>query len=708
MPNIKNCYSYFKAKPDMLNFILTYEDSFVCNLMFKLFGENLKRQITNLNSLTEDEKHLFKIAELIINIDLECASKLGNNQEILTDFFKKSGFTTKVLTAYDMTLEDFNETFNGLPPKARLIMAYVFGINTSKASIKYVMEHYDLDGEDLKKIVIPNFNYLIRNAVKKNSGQKDNDTSKKTILKIPNKLINYYLHKGYRTAEVLNAIRSYSDTELEVLRKFYGSNFNGERNNTENITKADIKVLQKVFVSEKDSIEAKMNSAIYATKKEESKTEIISTGLTKEVIKSTSEEKTCEYIEDIFEYYKKFGYKRKDVMDAFQKTSSSFKEIFYRYYSEDLKFIGNAEEYSTLLIKVNSCIDNPSKTMYRILNGSATPSIVQHHATPYAGEKIQSLYLYFGKKGIPGTVVNEAIKSLSLESKSALYQYFSKSLYFINKPIDPKYSLKEVMDGLTDTINRYDNIVKAKQEKEFLENEKVIIDFLHEQGYDESDIKIVLANLDKKEKIYVARFIKGTSSKAHSLSILTDCYLNLEVLKHIYHLDVLLLLIGYSGDQLANVPEEYFTPLEKYYNLETFNLKKEIKMDENILDEILKGIDKILQYLISTEENNKTQEIIRDLNQYIKYVKTEKIITSSYITYFYRRCTLKHAIADTAEAKSNIMPNMSSIKAKDIIYYRILINCLDELVYVKKSYADRSAKCQAINDIRLIKQKLMS
>lgn len=706
MPNIKNCYSYFKARPDVLNFILTYEDSFVCNLMFKLFGENLKRQITNLNSLTEDEKHLFKIAELILNIDLECASKLGNDQKILIDFFKKSGFTTKVLTAYDMTLEDFNEAFNSLPPKARLIMAYVFGINTSKASIKYVLEHYDLDGEDLKNIVIPNFKYLVRNAAKKKLGQKDNDTSKKTILKIPNKLINYYLHKGYRTAEVLNAIRTYSDTELEVLRKFYGNNFNGERNNTENITKADIKVLQKVFVSEKDSIEARMKNIIYANKNEESKTKIISTRLLKE--ENKTEEKTCEYIEDIFEYYEKFGYKRKDIIDAFQKTSSSFKEIFYRYYSEDLRFIGNAREYSTLLIKVNSCIDNPSKTMYRILNESSTPSIVQHHATPYAGEKIQSLYLYFGKKGIPGTVVNEAIKSLSLESKSALYQYFSKSLYFINKPIDPKYSLKEVMDGLTDTINRYDSIVKEKQEKEFLENEKVIIDFLHEQGYDECDIKIVLANLDKKEKIYVARFIKGTGSKTHSLSILTDCYLNLEVLKHIHHLDVLLLLIGYNADQLTNVPEEYFTYLEKYYNLETFNLKKEIKMDENILAEILKSIDKILQYLISTEENNKTQEIIRDLNQYIKYVKTEKIITSSYITYFYRRCTLKHAIADTAESKSNIMLNMLSIKAKDIIYYRILINCLDELVYVKRSYTDRNTKYQAINEIKLIKQKLMS
>ena len=414
---------YFNTTLDNICFILKYEDPIIEEIVKKKFGTTLKGAGTS--GVTLNTKKLFVYIEDIIKLDIAAITKFNGDLTKAEAFLSKADILEKLMYAYNLHMEEV-VTLYKLPVKVNDIFAYAFGVNRDKMSIKDIATKYDTDEEEILSLIFMNLKQIFR-SINNSKNKQTNIQVKKVVAKrksnsLPIYFLQFFVKKGYKQSEVINALKMYDSEVKQILFKLYGKDYlnmlnsnvhilsseekiigdliNGE-NNIENVIK---KRRKSVILPEGEVLtnfnlknyycklgfnEGEFFAVVFNLNDEEKRLlkkaydssfniDIITVlndaeketlyrlcfnknvGIYQKLIENKNNDLTVDFISDIIAYFENMGFSSEQIWKAYCSLSNSALENIKGAYNGNLKLNSHIPESDFLKKKIMNTICTPN------------------------------------------------------------------------------------------------------------------------------------------------------------------------------------------------------------------------------------------------------------------------------------------------------------------------------------------------------------
>lgn len=366
------------------------------------------------------------------------------------------------------------------------------------------------------------------------------------------------------------------------------------------------------------------------------------------------EENDEDLVNDLIEYYEAFGYKKEDIINCCNR----YNDILGFNYNIDYK-LNNLPKTNTKKMALVGFIANIDGDLCQLIIHKCKRDKKAYHVTPYNNESVFSLYVYYGKKGIPADIVEEASHYLSETDKGEMKRLFTDKKYL--RCEDPK---------LSEFINKFDyvitNIEDIRKEK-MMEEKKVLSDSLN---LSEKECDFVYHSLTKDERNYLIT-LNSYSLKTKISRYKTEGIKALKInkLKALCNIKTLLTSLGYDYETVCREVSD----LSDYYDLSTGELRSEIS-DASEIERILES------YL--TNHESKLFYTYAYLIEYIFYLVKTNVLTYNNVINLYEGELLKTCTLFSVINKNQKMDTTNLSLLELLVYYNELMTCIRDYMEI--------------------------
>lgn len=375
-----------------------------------------------------------------------------------------------------------------------------------------------------------------------------------------------------------------------------------------------------------------------------------------------------DMIPNIISYYENLGYNKEDILKQFQILTPGAKEKILKTYSKDLILVSNPISESAKK-QIISVIAHPTGMFCSYILSKCSREEKTYSPTPYNNEDIYSIYVYYGKKGIPTDIVDEAIKYLEHKDLNELYTYFSNRFIKKTTSIKNEQYLEYIINKIDYCICNLSYLTDTKKSN-FLE-------LLRKNNCSENSLEILyeaLSDNEIKSLIDADKIIKTAQGNPH-LQIM-NTVMNIQKIDFLTNIREVFKTIGCDFDAL---PTETINKLSKFYDMTTG-----IAIHTLNINEITEIIQEYLEKNFYSLWTN-----YRFLIKYIFYLKKIYVLNFKYILQVYNQDLFKCLmLIDILEKDiQNVGRNLSKLEI--LIHYNYLKEIVIEYL---EAYTDNKKK----------------